>query len=199
MAERGIALALVLEEDAIPGPQFAALWQAAHALPAKIDLLLLYSENGFVRRQPSATLAGCGLHEATLMLSNTVGYFVRSAPAQALFQATQRIGMVADWPLDPRQMRQFLAIPMPVGHDLAGSTIVADRPGKNLLGKFQVPRWLSALIHLSYIGYLLEPGRYEGPASYHRREVAVRLKRLFAPAEIDVGSLRAPQAMSEPI
>jgi glycosyl transferase family 25 len=199
IVERGIALALVLEEDAILGPQFKSLWQAASALPADVDLLLLYSEHGFVRRQPSATLAGCGLHQATVMLSHAVGYLVRQTCAEALLRRTERIDMVADWPLDHHEMRQFLAIPMPVSHDYARSTIIADRPNKNLLGRFHAPPWFSALIYLSYIGYLLQPGRYDNLANYYRREVARRLKRLFSTAEIDVGTLRAPQNTNEPI
>ncbi len=196
MAERGIAIALILEEDAILGPQFKSLWQTASALPADVDILLLYSEAGFVRRHPSATLAECGLHQATLMLSHAVGYILRLACAEAILRRTEHIDMVADWPLDHREMRQFLAIPMPVGHNYVDSTINPDRPNKNLLGQFQAPPWFSALVYLTYAGYLLQPGRYEGLANYYRREVARRLKRLFSPAEINVGTLPAPQIMN---
>jgi glycosyl transferase family 25 len=197
MVERGIALGLVLEEDAILGPEFHSLWQAASALPAEVDLLILYSESGFVRREPHATLAGVGLHQATIMLSHAVGYFVRQACAKTLMHRTVRIDMVADWPLDHHDMRQYLAVPMPIGHGYVGSTIAADRPNKNLLGKFQVPRWLSALMHLTFLVYLLDPGRYEGPVSYYRREIAARLKRLFSTTEIDVGTLCLRQNMRE--
>lgn len=191
MLERGIPLALVLEEDAIPGRHFKSFWQASASLPGHIDVLSLYSEEGFIRRRPDGSLAECTLHEATVMLSGTVGYFIRLGCAQQLMQSNTPVSMVADWPLDLRSMRQFLVLPMLVGHSPADSTIAADRPRGNILHRYRGPGWLSGLFHLSYLGYLLQPQRYEGPSSYYRREVARRLRQICSPTQISVRGWRA--------
>jgi glycosyl transferase family 25 len=77
MLDRGIPLALVLEEDAIPGPHFKSFWQASGSLPDHIDILSIYSEAGYVRSRPTGSHAGCTLHEATVMLAGTVAYYIR--------------------------------------------------------------------------------------------------------------------------
>lgn len=192
MMERGIPLALILEEDAVPGPHFKALWQVSSALPAHIDVLALYSEEGFVRRRPVASLAGFALHQATLMLSGTVGYYIRQSCASALLSNNMPVSMVADWPLDSHAMRQFLAVPMAVGHDGGESSVAADRPTANVLGRYKAPKWMSALVHLSFLGYLLRPHCYQGPVNYYRREVLRRIRRLLSPDQIEVRTLLTP-------
>jgi len=195
LLERGIPLALVLEEDAVPGRQLKSFWQASAALPSHIDVLSLYSEEGFVERRPSGSFAGCALHEATLMLSGTVGYFIRRSCAQEMMHGNTPISMVADWPLDHHAMRQFLVLPMLVGHNPVDSVNAGERPTENVLRRYRTPRWFSALFHLSYLGYLMQPGRYEGPVSYYRREVARRIRELVSPTQINVRRL-APQGKS---
>jgi GR25 family glycosyltransferase involved in LPS biosynthesis len=191
MIERRIPLALILEEDAIPGSGFKALWQASNTLPANVDILILYSELGFVRRRAAASVAGCALHRVTAMLSGTVGYYIRQSTASALLQDNTPVSMVADWPLERLSVRQFLAVPMVLGHGETESIIAAERPTNNVLGRYSAPRWVSALVHLSFLGYALRPRCYEGAASYYRREVAPRVRRLISPGEIDVRKLLA--------
>jgi GR25 family glycosyltransferase involved in LPS biosynthesis len=195
--ERGIPLALVLEEDAIPGPHFKSFWLASASLPEHVELLSLYSEEGFIRRRDSGSLAGVALHEATLMLSNTVGYYIRRDCAARLMTSNTPVSMVADWPLDLRSMRQFLTVPMLVGHSSTGSTIASERPRGNILRRHRAPSWFSGLFHLSYLGYLLQPLRYEGWASYYRREVSRRLKVIWSPLEIHVHRLNQPAFVAE--
>lgn len=192
MLDRAIPLALVLEEDAIPGPQFKSFWQESGTLPAHIEVLSLYAEAGFVRRRRAGSFGGCGLHEATLMLTNTVGYIIRQSCARAMIRSNTPVSIVADWPLDGRSMRQFLALPMPVGHNNADSLIAGERPVENVLRRYRSPRWFSALFHLSYMGYVMQPGRYEGPVNYYRREVARRIRELISPRQINVRTCRAP-------
>jgi GR25 family glycosyltransferase involved in LPS biosynthesis len=190
--DRSIQLALVLEEDAVPGPQFKSFWLASAALPRHVELLLLYSEEGFIRHHGSGSLAGFTFHEATVMLSNTVGYYIRRDCAEQLMWCNTPVSMVADWPLNLSSMRQFLIVPMLIGHCATGSTIATERPRGNILRRYRAPSWFSGLFHLSGLGYLLQPQRYEGWASYHRREVSRRLKMIWSPMEIHVRRLERP-------
>jgi len=192
LLERAIPLALVLEEDAVPGLNFKQFWQASPTLPSHIDVLSLYSEEGFVARRASASFGGCALHEATLMLANTVGYFIRQSCAQDMMRRNTPISMVADWPLDHRAMRQFLVLPMLVSHNNVDSINASERPVENVLRRYRTPRWFSALFHLSYLGYVMQPGRYEGPVSYYRREVARRIRELISPTQINIRTRHVP-------
>jgi GR25 family glycosyltransferase involved in LPS biosynthesis len=199
MIERRIPLALILEEDAVPGPDFKALWEAISALPPDVDVLSLYSELGFVSRRAAASLAGCALHQATVMLSGTVGYYIRQSCASALLRGNSPVSIVADWPLDHCAMRQFLTVPMVIGHGDTDSTIAADRAVANMLGRYRAPKWISALIYLSFLGYVLRLRCYEGPVNYYRREVAGRIRRLVSPGEVDVRALLAPEWAAQEI
>jgi GR25 family glycosyltransferase involved in LPS biosynthesis len=188
MLEQRIPLALVLEEDAVPGHGFKAFWQASASIPEDIDLVSLYSEEGYVRCRASGRLADCTLHEATVSLANTVGYYVRLECASRLMRGNNPVSMVADWPLDLRAMRQLLVLPMLVEHPATGSTIANNRPPENVLRRYRVPSWFSGLFHLSYLGYVMQPDCYEGLSNYYHREVSRRLRRISAPAQISVRS-----------
>jgi GR25 family glycosyltransferase involved in LPS biosynthesis len=195
MLDRDIPLALILEEDAILGTHFKSFWQASASLPGHIDVLSLYSELGCVRRRSSGSLAGCALHQSTVMLAGTVGYYIRLDCARNMLQSNTPVSMVADWPLDLRSMRQFLVLPMLVAHPVTGSTIATERPRENILRRYRAPHWFSGLFYLTYLAYVMQPDRYEGPSSYFRREVAVRLGRLISPTQINV---RARFTMTQP-
>lgn len=188
VVERAVDIALVFEEDAIIDLTFKSLWQTAHALPAEVDFLSLYADSGFVSRQPSAELAGFGLHRAS-GLSTTVGYFMRRNYARRFLDLTTRIEVVTDWPLNRVGMGQYLALPMPLAHETVDSVIEPERArltNQYALVSSRCPRWLRALIYVTYIGYLLSARRYDGLANYSRREVMGRLKHLLAPREMPV-------------
>lgn len=197
MVERDIALALVLEEDAIPGPGFETLWRSVQNLAPEIELLSLYSESGFVRRDAGARCGAFTLHKATYRLTGAVGYVLRRSLAQALLEFTRHIEDFADWPLERPERAQWLALPMPISHDGIGSVLEPERKllrTRYLPAICRGPRWLRVAVYLSFLGYLLRPHHYQGLRAYYRREVAGRIRNIFAPGQVNVRLFLAPAA-----
>jgi glycosyl transferase family 25 len=171
------AFAVVLEDDAIVGNEFATFCRTCAGLPQDIELLSLHAEHGFVRRKPGFSWAEGAIHRATSNLSTTVGYFLRASVAQKVLGSGTAIETVADWPFDHRAVRHYLMLPMPVGHARDGSTIHEERntlQARRLAGLARVAQFVQTV---SYLKYLQKPVEYDGLGNYHDREVGPRLMR----------------------
>jgi glycosyl transferase family 25 len=171
------AVAIVLEDDAIVGNEFATFCRTCAGLPQDVELLSLHAEHGFVRRRPGFSWGDGAIHRATSNLSTTVGYFLRGSVAQKILDSGATIETVADWPFDHRSVRHYLMLPMPVGHARDGSTIHEERStlrARRLAGLARVAQFVQTV---SYLKYLQKSVEYDGLANYHDREVGPRLMR----------------------
>lgn len=196
IVERGINHAIVLEEDVVVGPLFAAFWQELDTVPNGLDLVTLFTSGGFVRSRPSVSLGRFAIHRATTWLLNSVGYLVTLKCAEALLERTTRVDTVADEMFDHQETNQYFVAPMPIGHDGSGSSIEGERRSLYLKHRplaHRCPKWIRALIYMSYAGFLFGPKYQGGLRAYHKREVAWRIKYLFAPGQINVKGMRSLQ------
>jgi Glycosyltransferase family 25 (LPS biosynthesis protein) len=186
------AAAVVLEDDAIIGNEFATFCRTCANLPQDIELLSLHAEHGFVRRKPAFLWGEGAIHKARSNLSTTVGYFLRRSVAQKVVDGAAAVETVADWPFDHRSVRHYLMVPMPVGHAYGRSTIHEERNmlgARRLAGFARIAQFVQTV---SYLKYLQKPVEYDGLANYHDREVAPRLMRRLPFLYLDVA--RMPHA-----
>jgi len=182
IVERNLDLAVVFEDDAIVGPEFKAVWQELGRLPRGIDYVSLYSYNGVVERKAEMQLGDVALHRAPTQLWGSVAYVVTRECAQRLIEPNGRVAVNSDWRTTRRWRRQYLALPLPVGHRDGVSTLDGERKALN---HAQYPswlrksRWLRILLCVTFVTYFLRPFRYAGLADYFRREVQDRFYSTF--------------------
>jgi len=97
----GIAGAVILEDDAILGPEFANLIQSGKLQSSAEDLVLLYHSRARVFKDFSRQLLGkLYLRRLIGAPSGAVAYYVSRKGAQAISNRSLPISGVADWGLD---------------------------------------------------------------------------------------------------
>ncbi|MCX7685508.1 MAG: glycosyltransferase family 25 protein [Acetobacteraceae bacterium] len=129
IAERGLPGAIVLEDDAIPLPGFAAFLAAG--AQEGCDLTLFDYDGARVmigsRRRP---LPGIETWELATGTTLATGYAVSRRGAAYLRQAGLPVRRVADWPCDITRIGARVVHPRLIGHppgDAAGSAIQPSR------------------------------------------------------------------------
>jgi len=189
MREDACPAAVILEEDAEVGEDFAALWRNLGQVPGTVELLSFHAAHGFIWRRAEFTILDFCLHRAASPLTLTVGYFVRLVAAEKLSR-TPRVEGVADWPVDHGVVRHYLALPMPVGHPPRHSALAEERTLLQEGATASVPfRILRAVLFLSFLPFLWGRSRYASLQNYVDREVGWRLLRHFTAFFIDVAEL----------
>lgn len=116
--ERGLAGAVVLEDDAILTPDFAAFLQAGLH---RVDSMALLDYR-FGRALPwQRRRAGrWGLYRAAQRATLTSAYTVSRRSAQDLLAATTPVSFAADWPADLYELRAWLVVPRVAQHNEPG-------------------------------------------------------------------------------
>lgn len=112
---RGLACAIVLEDDALIGTTFAAL--ARGRIPVPGDLLMLDHAGGFYQwRRPVAL--GQGLHGYRVAIAPylATGYVLTRQAAGFMLDHAFPVHGVADWPCDIRGLQSYAAHPRIVDH-----------------------------------------------------------------------------------
>jgi glycosyl transferase family 25 len=189
MREERCSAAIVLEDDADVGEEFASVWRNISRIPDSIELLSFHAAHGFVRRRPAAWAGRLGLHRAASPLSLTVGYFLRLGAAERLGHASL-VDSVADWPVDHGMVKHYLAIPMPVGHLPHHSTLAKERAAMQRLRSRPLPvRIARALLYMTFVPFFAGRSRYASLQNYIDREVGWRVLRHLPPFFIDVAKL----------
>lgn len=185
IAQRNLAAALVLEDDAEFGPELSEFpfW----TLESGFDVISLYTFSGLIRNRPHARRGAFALHRGAGRVDNTVAYVISAAGAARLAAATYPIRSVADWPVAPEHLRFYVALPFPVRHPGADSLIAEERE-RLRRGARGEPRGRLARLLSRYIGnltvplfirYLARRERYIDLRDYVRREIAFDLKRML--------------------
>lgn len=126
--KRGLEGAIVLEDDAIIGPDFERFVREEQYHTA--SLVMLDHSHARVSRFRRATLPVGELRYLTLPSCLTTGYSVTASAAAELLKAATPVRMTADWPGDIVSLGAAVIIPQIVNHppaDIATSHLEAER------------------------------------------------------------------------
>ncbi|MBL3569040.1 hypothetical protein BV509_18655 [Rhodovulum sulfidophilum] len=119
--------AVILEDDAIPSPAFAAFLGAGGHL--RHPMILYYHSGARVLRKPGVPALGDHrLFRLALPANGAVAYSLDRASAKALLAAQTPVVRKADWPMDIATLGALVVVPQLVGHP----DRIAD-PGQSLL------------------------------------------------------------------
>lgn len=128
--DRGLAAAVILEDDAIVDEQFFDFLKTVHT--CSYDLLLLDHGNARVSRFDRLKLGGATMaYRSQASTWHTTGYVITRAGAQKMVDQSLPIISPADWPTDISKMRTYAAHPRLVDHPdqwTGASDIRQDRP-----------------------------------------------------------------------
>lgn len=113
--ERGLAGAVVLEDDAIPLPGFGAFLDAA-AYQGFHLLMLDYGAARVMRGSSRPLLPGVVTWELALNASAATGYCISRAGAAHLRRHGVPIRHTADWPCDTTRIGARIVVPRLIGH-----------------------------------------------------------------------------------
>lgn len=126
---RGLACAIVLEDDALIGTAFAALVREQISLPG--DLFMLDHQRGFYHWRGRIDL-GQGLHGYPVAVAPylATGYVLTLETARFFLDQAFPVRGVADWPCDIRILKSYAVYPRVVDHPdpaIAPSNLKAAR------------------------------------------------------------------------
>lgn len=182
--ERGLDCALVLEDDARPHDRFFDF--PYREITCSFDVVNFYSEYAIVRRRPAFRIQEVAFHRPVWETRGAVAYLISQAGARKLEAATRPLSTVADWPVDPTELRFFIGYPFLVDHTDGGSLIGEDRTRSQA-------RWLDTrnkvanlamgplapLASPLFIKYAMNRDRYLGVRDYMYRDLAPYVMRLW--------------------
>lgn len=142
--DRGLAGAVVLEDDALPTEAFAGF--LADRLYLSAPMILLDHSNTRVRRGGAHQIApGLTTHKLALSPFLTTAYSVSAEAAAELRDRSLPLSFSADWPCDIRDLGAVALMPRPVGHpppQSGQSHIDCDRsPRRQRRGRFLSPAY----------------------------------------------------------
>jgi glycosyl transferase family 25 len=150
--ERGLDMAVVLEDDAIVDQRFFNFLDAVQ--PPACDLLLLDHMRTLVHRRGKLMFeCGTSAYRCKSIPWLTTGYLVTRTGAQKLVNQSLPISAPADWPIDITQMTTYAMSPRIVDHPdmhTGASDIRQDRSDDLLDPQHRKPRRLRRLLSTSY-------------------------------------------------
>lgn len=110
----GWAGAVVLEDDAIIGPQFGTFMQ--QALYLKSDIMMLYHSHARVIGRATQIMPDVQMEKLSFSCSGAVAYSLNSNAAAALVAANAPVRNIADWPSDFEGLHATVLVPQLIGH-----------------------------------------------------------------------------------
>lgn len=114
IGETGAPGAIVLEDDALPGPAFAAFLAArAHE---RLDLVMFDHSHARIWRGSRRHIGGQALYRLSLPSSLTTAYAVSAGAAGRLRAANTPVRWLADWPGNIVAQEAMVVVPPIVGH-----------------------------------------------------------------------------------
>ncbi|MFN6954177.1 MAG: glycosyltransferase family 25 protein [Acetobacteraceae bacterium] len=134
IAERGLSGAVILEDDAVLLPGFAAFLAAGAHRDAPL-LQFCYGSARVMRGGARQAIPGVVTRELALPAALTVAYSVSAPVAAALLQAGMPVCATADWPCDTTRLGARVVVPMLVHHPgpvAVTSTIGGARRARDL-------------------------------------------------------------------
>ncbi|MGJ8587448.1 MAG: glycosyltransferase family 25 protein [Yoonia sp.] len=150
--ERGLKMAVILEDDAIVDEKFFGFLQTVQT--PDCDLLLLDHMRALVRRTDKIKFGGASVaYRCISMPWLTTGYIITQAGARNLIKQSLPISAPADWPVDITEMKTYALSPRVVDHaDIytAASDISQDRPERGPRLPHRKRRSSRRFLRLSY-------------------------------------------------
>ncbi|MCX7685510.1 MAG: glycosyltransferase family 25 protein [Acetobacteraceae bacterium] len=134
IAERRLAGAVILEDDAVPLPGFAA-FLAAGAHRRAPFLQFCYGSARVMRGTEREAIPGVVTYELALPAALAVAYSVSAPAAAALLRAATPVAATADWPCDTTRLGARIVVPKLVHHptpSVVPSTIGGARRARDL-------------------------------------------------------------------
>lgn len=118
--ERGLPGAVVLEDDAVPGEDFARFLRSGACRTAAM-LLLDHANTRAIRGSAMALPGGFVGHRVAMPPFYATAYTVDARAAAFLRDNAFPIAGVADWPCDISRIGAIAVMPRPVGHRAQGT------------------------------------------------------------------------------
>ena len=149
--KRELPMAIILEDDAIIGPDFKAFCDMDN--PLFCDLLLLDHNKAFVSRgKAHHIIADTSAFRTTLAPDLTTGYAISNTGARILIEKSLPISAPADWPWDISKMNTWATDPRIVDHSslVTGSSsirherenvVVSGRKARFFKRAYWVRKW----------------------------------------------------------
>ncbi len=119
------ASTVILEEDAIPGPDFETRLRGLATLcDEQVEMILLYTGCAVVYAESQRTLGSITISRCAGRADHALAYWVtRQAALQLLAAQTPRIRALADWPLPLSHLKAYVSHQPWVTHDSHDSII----------------------------------------------------------------------------
>ncbi|TGD41404.1 glycosyltransferase family 25 protein [Pseudotabrizicola sediminis] len=150
IATRGLPGAIVLEDDAIVGPQFAAF--VKQKLYKSATLVMLDHSHARVAGPSFDLMPGVRMQYLTLPSCLTTAYSISTDAAQTLLKAASPVYCPADWPGDIVSLRAVALSPRIVDHPdpLTGSSHLNAARSKMPMNTGSLQRTIRRLTSLSH-------------------------------------------------
>ncbi|MDO5706250.1 MAG: glycosyltransferase family 25 protein [Paracoccus sp. (in: a-proteobacteria)] len=158
--ERGLPGAIILEDDAILEPGFAAFVRSGDYRLVPMVLM----DFAFGRAIPFLRRKVCGGHlrKAAVQATVTTGYCVSESTARKLLSATTPVSQPADWPCNLYDLEAWLMVPRLVRHEAPGQRMSHLDRQRDANAAAMVPRQALSFAEMLRRRFSVRVGRRKG-------------------------------------